>query len=271
MLTRSRRLYRDASRPVMAALQILLGMALLAVWQLASGTLVDEFYISSPLAVGSQLWAWIADGSLLRHTWATTYETLMGFGIGVTVGIALGLWLGLSPFASRVLNPFLVFFFALPKPALAPLMILWFGFGAESKIALAALLVFFLVFYNTYSGVREVDRDFIDGVRLMKARPGQVVTKVIVPSALGWVFAGLQISVPFALIGAIVGEMLASNQGLGHLVQHAGAEFDTAGVFAALATIAMLAIVLNKAIDIAELAFQPWKSVAEKGPAEVGS
>lgn len=254
-----RRPLAEIGRIEMGALQVLLGIILVGGWHFASGTLINDFYISNPRAVFVRIVEWMADGSLLRHTWSTTYETLLGFAIGALVGIVLGFWLGVHDFASRVLHPFLLFFFALPKPALAPLLILWFGFGPGSKIALAALLVFFLVFYNTYSGVREVDRDYVDVVRLMNGRPNQVFMKVIVPSALTWVLAGVQVSVPFALIGAIVGEMLAANQGLGYLVQYAGAEFDTAGVFAALIAIAVLAVALNKVVDLVEAALQPWK------------
>lgn len=252
----------DVSGTVMLALQVCLGLVLLIAWHFASGTLIGEFYVSNPMSVLRRLAKWMGDGSMLRHTWATTYETVLGFLIGSAVGCALGFELGLSEFMSRLLNPFLLFFYALPKPALAPLFILWFGFGPESKVALSGLLVFFLVFYSTYTGVREIDRDLVDTARLMKASRSQILFKVIIPSTTTWVFAGLQIAVPFALIGAIVGEMLASNQGLGYLVQIAGAEFDTAGVFAALIAIAFLGFVLNKLVDLARVGLQPWKRVS---------
>jgi NitT/TauT family transport system permease protein len=149
----------------------------------------------------------------------------------------------------------------LPKVALAPLFVLWFGLGVESKVALAAVLVLFLVFLNTYAGVREVDQDLIDGARLMRASRVQVITKVIIPSALSWVFAGLKISVPYALIGAVLGEMLAANQGLGYLVQYSGSQFDTAGVFAVLFVIALLAVVLNFLVELVQHRMQRWRVV----------
>jgi len=253
----------DVSGMAMLAFQVAFGLLFLFVWHLASGTVISDFYVSHPLTVGRRLAEWILDGTLIRHAWATTYATVLGFLIGSVIGCVLGFWLGLSEFTSRLLNPFLLFFYALPKPALAPLFILWFGFGAGSKVALASLLVFFLVFYNTYTGVREVDRDLVDTARLMKASRWQIVFKVIIPATTSWVFAGLQISVPFALIGAIVGEMLASNQGLGYLIHLAGAEFDTAAVFAGLIAIAFLGIVLNKLIDISKAGVQPWKAISK--------
>ena len=153
----------------MVTCQVLLGAVLLLVWQGASGRLVDNFFISNPVDVGTRLFGWISDGSLFVHIWATVHATVVGFVIGSVAGVILGVWLGVSPFASRLLNPYLSALNALPKVALAPLFVLWFGLGIESKIALAAVLVLFLVFLNTYAGVREVDRDLIDGARLMKA------------------------------------------------------------------------------------------------------
>ena len=222
---------------VMVLCQAALGIAILFVWQGVSGRLVDNFCISNPIDVGRRL-------------------------IGAVIGALLGIWLGISDFASRLLNPYLNALNALPKVALAPLFVLWFGLGIESKIALAASLVLFLVFLNTYAGVRQVDQDLIDGARLMKATRIQVIGKVIVPSALSWLFAGLRVSVPYALIGAVLGEMIASNRGLGYLVQFSGAQFDTAGVFAVLIVIALLAMALNFVVDIVQNRMEGWRIVS---------
>lgn len=247
--------------PAMVALQVAFGLFLLLIWQLASGTLVDPFFISSPSAVIARLWAWTRDGSIFIHIWATVYATLLGFLIGAVLGVAGGIWLGLSPFFSRLLSPYIWAFNALPKVALAPLLILWFGLGIQSKVALSAVLVVFLVFVNTFSGVREVDQDLIDGVRLMKAKRHQILTKVILPSATSWIFVGLKTALPYALIGVIIGEMIASNKGLGYLVQRAGSEFDTAGAFAALAVIALIAVVLNEFVQAVQSRLERWKIV----------
>jgi len=241
------------------ACQAVLGVVVLLIWQGASGRLIDDFFISNPVEVAARLWQWTADGSLFMHIWATVYETLMGFIVGALGGVILGIWLGVSPFTNRLLSPYLNALNALPKVALAPLFVLWFGLGIASKIALAAVLVLFLVFLNTYAGVREVDQDLIDSARLMRASRMQVIAKVIVPSAMSWVFAGLKISVPYALIGAVLGEMLAANRGLGYLVQYSGSQFDTAGVFAVLIVIALLAVALNFLVELVQHRMQQWR------------
>jgi NitT/TauT family transport system permease protein len=245
----------------MVICQVALGLVLLLLWQGASGRLVDNFFISNPIDVGTRLAGWVGDGSLFLHLWATVYATVVGFFVGAVGGVVLGIWLGVSPFTSRLLSPYLNALNALPKVALAPLFVLWFGLGLESKIALAAVLVMFLVFLNTYAGVREVDQDLIDGARLMKATRTQLIGKVIIPSAMSWVFAGLKISVPYALIGAVLGEMIAANRGLGYLVQFSGSQFDSAGVFAVLIVIALLAVALNFLVEIMQHRVQQWRVV----------
>lgn len=242
--------------------QTALGIAILLVWQGASGRLVDNFFISNPIDVGRRLLGWTLDGSIFIHVWATLYATIFGFVLGSALGAALGIWLGVSPFVGRLLNPYLYALNALPKVALAPLFVLWFGLGIDSKVALAAALVLFLVFLNTFAGVREVDQDLIDGARLMGATRLQVIGKVILPSALSWLFVGLRVSVPYALIGAVIGEMIASNRGLGYLVQFSGAQFDTAGVFAVLIVIAVLAMALNFIVDLAQTRMERWRPVS---------
>jgi NitT/TauT family transport system permease protein len=252
---------REFGSGFMLACQSVLGIAILLIWQGVSGRLIDDFFISNPVDVAERLRQWIADGSLFMHIWATVYETLMGFILGAIGGVILGLWLGVSPFTNRLLSPYLNALNALPKVALAPLFVLWFGLGIASKIALAAVLVLFLVFLNTYAGVREVDQDLIDGARLMRATRTQLIVKVIIPSAMSWVFAGLKISVPYALIGAVLGEMIAANRGLGYLVQYSGSQFDAAGVFAVLIVIALLAVALNFLVELVQHRTQLWRIV----------
>jgi sulfonate transport system permease protein len=247
---------------VMALSQLALGLAVILVWQGASGRLIDNFFISNPIDIATRLWRWTVDGSIFAHIGATLYATAMGFVIGSVGGAMLGVWLGVSPLASRLLNPYLNALNALPKVALAPLFVLWFGLGIESKIALAAVLVLFLVFLNTFAGVREVDQDLIDGARLMRATRIQIIVKVIIPSAMSWVFAGLKIAMPYALIGAVLGEMIAANRGLGYLVQFSGSQFDTAGVFAVLFVIALLAVGLNHLVDMAQSRMERWRIVS---------
>jgi len=252
----------DVSKPVMTVLQLAFGLLLLGGWQLASGRLVDDFMVSNPVSVVARLWEWFVTGTIWGHVWATVYATLVGFVIGSVVGVVSGVWLGLSPFMSRLLNPYIWGFNALPKVALAPLFILWFGLDINSKIALAAVLVVFLVFVNTFSGVREVDDDLTDSLRLMGASRRQILFKVVLPSATSWIFVGLKTAVPYALIGTIIGEMIAANRGLGYLVQRSGSEFDTAGVFAALVVISVLAVIFNEFVGSVQLRMEGWKVVS---------
>jgi NitT/TauT family transport system permease protein len=246
----------------MVVCQVGVGFVILACWQFASGHLMDNFFISNPVDVAIRLWDWTISGFIFPHLWVTFYETAAGFVLGSAIGVLLGIWLGVAPFMSRLLSPFLFGFYALPKIALAPLLVLWFGLGVESKIALSTVIVFFLVFYNTFTGVREVDQDMIDTVRLMKGRRHQVLLHVIIPSAMSWIFAGLKISVPYALIGAIVGELIAANKGLGYLVQRMGSDFDTTGVFAVLVVIGLLAIALNYLVEFVQVRQERWKVVS---------
>ena len=229
-------------------------------WELASGRLLPVFFASKPSLIAKALWAWIADGSLFFHMGVTALEAFLGFAIGGVLGMVVGTALGRSQLLADLLDPFIMAFYSLPKVALAPLFILWLGIGLEMKVALTAAIVFFLVFLNTYTGVRNVSRELESILRLMGAGERDVLKKVVLPSAVTWVFAGLRISVPYALIGAIVGELMASNQGLGSLLVLSQGQLDTAGVFASLVAIMLLAFLLNLAVKSAEARLTPWKA-----------
>ena len=237
--------------------------AVLVLWHLSSGVIVSEFFISSPVAVLSKLITWIMNGTLLFHTYHTVVVAVVGFLCGAVVGMSFGILLGRMQKLSDLLDPFILGFYSLPKVALAPLFVLWFGIGMSMKIILVAVIVFFLVFLNTYTGVRNVSRDQITILRLMDANERHILFKVILPSAFSWVFAGLRLSVPYALIGAIVGEMIASNRGLGYLLADASGQFDTGGVFAALIACVVLGIALNGAVRLGERKLMPWKAVED--------
>jgi len=235
-------------------------VAFLAVWEGGSGWLVPEYFVSRPSIIFLNLWEWASDGSLFFHAGITAIEAFAGFIVGGTAGMTFGLLLGRSRFLADLFEPFIMAFYSLPKVALAPLFVLWLGIGIEMKIVLTAAVVFFLVFLNTYTGVRNVSRELVTILRLMGATEGQLLTKVVLPSAITWVFAGLRISVPYALIGAIVGELIASNRGLGYLLSSSAGQFNTGGVFAALAATMALAFILNVAVKYAEKAAMPWKA-----------
>jgi NitT/TauT family transport system permease protein len=244
--------------------RIILALVALALWELIARIFGLQFYVSEPSLIGQRLAAWINDGTLLHHTWITLVETLAGFIGGAAFGIAAGLLMGRASTADQLLSPFLTAFYSLPKVALAPLFVLWFGIELKMKIIFVAIVVFFPVFLNTYAGVRNVGREQISIMRLMGAREHHLVTKVILPSALVWVFVGLRLSIPYALIGALIAEMLASNQGLGYLVASSSAMFDTASTMAALVVVVAIALCLNGAVRIGERWLLPWREAQEE-------
>jgi NitT/TauT family transport system permease protein len=237
----------------------------LSAWEFASGRLIKPFWISSPSEIFWQLAAWVASGELWLHVEVTLTETVLGFVFGAVAGIAVGLALGLNRRLAAVLDPFIVAFYSLPKIALAPLFILWFGVGLTSKVVLAMFVVFFLVFYNTYAGVLAVEQELVDVLRLMGGSRWQIVRKVILPSALIWIFTGMKSSVPYALIGAVVGEMMASNKGLGYLIQAAAGQYDTGGVFAALFVLMLIATGLHELLKQSERLMLRWRQEGQDG------
>ncbi len=245
---------------ILARLAIL--ATFLAAWQLLSPAFDLEFFLSTPAQVAVSFWAIASNGSLFYHAGITSFEAISGFLLGGALGMAVGLAFGRYPFLAEVMDPFVTTFYSLPKVALAPLFILWFGIGIDMKVILAASIVFFLVFLNTYTGVRQVSREQLAIMRLMGATERQLVFTVIVPSAISWVFAGLRLSVPYALVGAIVAEIIASNRGLGYLLSGATTQFDTAGTFAAIIAIMILAIVLNFLVKHLEIWLTPWRQSA---------
>lgn len=205
----------------------------------------------------------LADGTLPRHMWITAFEAGAGFLLGGAAGVVVGLVLGRARLLADVLDPFLLGLYSLPKVALAPLFVMWFGIDVGMKVIFSAVVVFFLVFLSTYSGVRSVSRELVTIFRLMGATEMQVMGKVIFPAALTWVFAGLRLSAPYALVGAIIAELIAANRGLGYLVDNATTQFDTASAFAAVAGILFLSGGLNMLIRLLEKRLMPWRAAEE--------
>ena len=234
-------------------------VTVLVLWELFSGRLTSEFFISRPSAIAAQFIAWVVSGTIFYHGAITLVEAVSGFLLGGLIGMSVGVWLGRAELVAEVLDPFIMMFYSLPKVALAPLFVLWFGIGIDMKIYLTATIVFFLVFLNTYTGVRAVSREQIAILRLMGATERHLLFKVVLPSAITWVFTGLRLSVPYALIGAIVGELIASNRGLGYLLANSAGQFDTTGVFAALIGIMIMAFFLNAAVKLLERRAMPWR------------
>ena len=239
--------------------QVAIGAAILAIWHLVSGRLIDPFFISSPAAVAFKLWNWSIDGTLW-HAFTYTFKAMIiGFLIGSFAGFVTGFVLGRSDILARLFDPFITAIYCMPKIALAPLLILWFGIGIESKVAMSALIVFFLVFLNTFSGVRDVNPLYLQVTSIMGATPLQQLRHVVFPSAAAWVLTGLKVSVPYALIGAVVGELISSNRGIGFLIGQASGLFDTAGVFAGLAVLAATGIILTAGLKKLESRLLRWR------------
>lgn len=238
---------------------------ILVCWEVLSGTpgepgvLIDKFYISQPSDVLAALWGWIANGVLLENLMATMQVTVLGFIAGASLGLLIGFVLGVNRYLSAIFSPIVAALYAIPRLALIPLFLLWFGLGIGSKLALVITVVFFLVFYNTHEGVREVDRGLIDVMRVMNAKRIQVYKTVTLPSAMTWIIAGLRISVPYALVAAVTGEMMASNNGMGYLIIRASGQFYTAGVFAGILVIMVFALLLGALVTLAERRLLRWK------------
>ncbi len=248
-----------APRDRVAIYRIVVAVMFLASWEGVSGRLVSPFWLSSPSEIGTTLWTWTRSGLLQRHLLVTFQETAIGFVIGSVAAITLALTIGRSDTARRTIDPFVTAVYGVPKVALAPLFIMWFGIGMTPKIVLAAVSVFFLMFFNTMSGVRQVDRRLIEAMTLMDASPLYIQKNVVLPSALPWIFTGLKLGLPYGFVGAVAAEMMASNQGIGFLTQDAAGQFNTAGVFAALFALMTVTTLLNEGLGLLERWLFRWR------------
>jgi len=217
------------------------------------------FFFGEPLKVIARLWQWFASGDIYQHLWVTLVETLLAFFIGTVFGVAIGLWLALSPTASAILDPYIKAINAMPRVILAPIFFVWFGLGIASKVALGVTLVFFIVFFNVYQGVREVSPVVLANARMLGASPRQLLRHVYIPSAMSWVFASLHNSVGLAFVGAVVGEYLGSARGVGYLIHQAEGVFDINTVFAGIVLLTIFALVLDWAVGVAEKRLMVWQ------------
>lgn len=239
--------------------RIALFVFFVAVWQALSETVIDPFWISSPTMVVERLWRITLNGDLLWHTSATVWQALLGLGLGLIAGFALGLLLARYQRLATAVDPYLMGLYSLPRIALAPLFILWFGIGLLSKVMMAFSFVVFIFLLNTMQGLREVDRDHIDLLRSMRASPAFIARRVQLPSMLPWLFAAARISVGLALIGSVLGELLGANRGLGWYIEHASGRLDTSGVFAGLTALMIIAVLMNQAVNLLERWATPSK------------
>jgi NitT/TauT family transport system permease protein len=241
------------------SVRAVLVVALLVVWELTAERWFDITFTSRPSDIWTRLVQWHQDGTLWSNTWITVQEVVYGFLLGAVAGALSGFLVASFRALYQVLDPFIMALYAIPKVALAPLFIVWFGIGIHMKVLLAAATVFFLVFLNTAAGVREVDRGLVDAVRLMGGGRRTIMLKVVVPSSMTGLLTGLKVAIPYALIGAVIGELVASNRGLGYLINDAAAQFDTAGVFATLAVLSVIAALLNLVVGLLDRRVGKWK------------
>jgi NitT/TauT family transport system permease protein len=238
-----------------------LGLGLLAAWEAAvSFRALDPFFVSQPRAIAGRLWQWVSTGFIWTHLAITLQESILGLLIGAALGIISGFSLARTTIAAQIVEPYVMMLNAVPRVLLAPLFLLWFGLGIWSKVALSVTLVFFVMFFNAYQGVRHADRVLIENVRMLGASEHQLVRHVLVPSALVWIFSSLQASLGFAMIGAVVGEYLGSTRGLGYVISQAEGTFDTTGVFAGMAVLSIVVVLMSSAVARAEAWLLRWKS-----------
>jgi len=240
--------------------QAALGLGLLTAWETGSRTgAIDKFFFSQPSEIGRRLWQWLATGSIWRHLGTTLAEAALAFAIGVGLGIVFGFLLARMPRVAALLDPYIRIANALPRVVLAPIFLLWFGLGIWSKVALGVTVVFFIVFFNTWQGVREADPIVINNARMLGASESQLIRHVLIPSALSWIFSSLHISIGFAMIAVVVGEYLGSSRGVGYLIAQAEGVFDTTGVFAGMAVLASVVLIIGAGVNRLERWLLRWK------------
>ena len=244
-------------------------------WQLASRNDQTAFFLGEPLKVAGRVWSWFMpfgfepsplfpDGlpgraDIYQHLGVTLLETVLAFAIGTVLGLVFGLWLALAPMASAILDPYIKAFNSMPRVILAPIFGLWLGLGIWSKVALAVTLVFFIVFFNVYQGVKEVSPVVLANARMLGANQNQLLRTVYLPSATSWVFSSLHTSVGLAFVGAVVGEYLGSARGVGYLILQAEGTFDVNTVFAGIVVLTACALFLDGVVGRIERSLMTWQ------------
>src|SRR3954462_9730449 len=255
---------RSDTRIALVVWQVLLGAAFLLTWEWGarSGAL-DPFFFSRPSDIAARVWTWTTTGSIWPHLFTTSVEAMLSFGIGALLGVAAGFSLARASFLSALLEPYIRVGNALPRVVLAPMFLLWFGLGVWSKVALGVTVVFFIVFYNTYRGVRDVNGVIIDNARMLGASQRQLVRHVLIPSALTWIFSSLHISSGMTIVAVVVGEYLGASRGIGYLIAQAEGVFDTTGVFAGMVVLSVVVLSVGVAVDHLERWLLRWKPERE--------
>jgi sulfonate transport system permease protein len=232
-------------------------------WEIASGRWIEPFLISSPGRIFTSLIAGFRDGDLLQHTWVTFEEIAIGFPVGAISGIALGYAFGRSRLLADIFEPIIIALNGIPRTALAPLFIVWLGIGLWSKVGVVFLLTFFLNFFNTYTGMRQMDHEYVDLANLMGVKGWKLTFKVIFPAISPYVFTGIRTSIPFAVIGAIVGEFVAATEGVGFFIRMSAGIFKTADVFVGIIVLMIMVIIMDKIAEMIERRALRWQTQTE--------
>ncbi len=243
-------------------IQLTIAVVTLLLWEWGSNALKAEFWISRPSSVAVELMRWARSGDLASDLRLTLMEAGVGFLIGSIAGALVGFTLGWVERLGKLLEPFVLSLYTLPKIALAPLFVLWFGIGPMNKIMFSAMLVFFMVFFTTFQGTRQVDRDLVANARMLGANRWAIWTKIAIPYAAIWVFTGIRIGLPYALIGAIVGEFVAADAGVGFRIKEATSFFNTAAVFAGLVVLMVISMILLGLLKLIEMRALRWQTAS---------
>ena len=252
----------------LTALQILVAILAVALWYVLTTypvfgkILLPPFFFSNPVDVAKQIYVWFATGVIWKHLWVTLSESILAFVIGSIGGVLVGFWFARQPRTAAVFDPYVKAVNALPRVVLAPIFTLWLGLGIWSKVALGVTLVFFIVFFNVYQGVKEVSPTVLANARMLGMSERQLMRHVYWPSALSWMFSSLHTSVGFAVVGAVVGEYLGAAAGLGYLIQQAEGVFDVAGVFAGMFVLAAFVLVIDMIVTVVEKRLLVWRPTA---------
>jgi NitT/TauT family transport system permease protein len=230
---------------------------LLATWELF-GRLVDATWTSQPSLIAMRIIE-LLPGRLSLDIAVTLAEIAAGLLIGLPSGVLVGLVLGRMPFTAALLRPVIIALNSVPAIALAPLLIMWFGLGLAPKVALVTLVVFFLIFFNTFAGVQAVDKDWIATLALMGGTPREQFQKVIAPACLAWILSGLKAALPYSLIAATVGEMMLARSGVGHLITYSASQFDMTGIYTGLVVLMALGGFINNLTTRLEMWLLRWR------------
>lgn len=228
--------------------RLTVGVILFGLWEITSGRLFNDFWISRPSFIFGRIFEMAQSGDLWFHLQTTLEETLIGLAIGMVVGTVAGVALGFSgPFAAWVF-PYLMAIYSLPKVALAPLFVVWFGIGLLSKVLMVTTMVVFVALYNAYEGVRNIDPDLLDMMKTLRAGRGMTLIWVIFPSIATWVLTSLRLGIGLSLIGSVIAELVGANRGIGYYITKSAGTLDTTGIFAGLFIIMIVAVVLEAGV-----------------------